>query len=108
MWQSTTQLLESHSHLHPREAVTDAMMAAPAERQMFVGVLAANLEILTVGEFRVIGITRTEREQQPRSGGKINVADPSPIFAASKPKRRNAEVLHLSGDKSNDQTEVLA
>jgi hypothetical protein len=46
MWQPAAQLLERHSHLHPREALGDAMMAAPAERQMFVGVLTAIVEIL--------------------------------------------------------------
>src|ERR1700686_1331461 len=62
MRHAAAQFLERHPHLHAREAVAEAVMTAPAERQMLIGVVAANVEGVAVGEMIGVAITRAERE----------------------------------------------
>jgi len=64
MREAAAQFLERDPHFHAREAVADAMMAAPAEGEMLIGVFAADIERLAVGESLGVEIARGERKQQ--------------------------------------------
>src|SRR5271154_3805016 len=108
MRQSAAEFLERHAHFHAREAVADAVMAAPAEREMLTGIIAPDIKGIAVWELVLVAAAGAEREQQPRSGRKIDTPERDRLPGEATPLRDGWIEAQAFLDRVGDQAGVAA